>query len=543
MGSRASTMDLREYLAYLDHLRLVPTRITRSTAVGIFTAVNKGNKSAASPKLTERAVSEMMDKDVHDDDAHELSFDEFFECMRRVAVRLAVTDCDLGTYDRINAQLGEHKPVYFGTIDNDDYAQVLPSPTLPPLPSLLHLPSLASPFAVSLPTTPRSSTLTRACGQQAVPAYNFDTETRAWIRTATSPVIHIPERSFISPVISPQNLGLHVNSISPSITPSVSLSQSFESTISRMRSSTSASHADSVSVSPAFTRSPALKGTWDRSATAGHSQTPPLRIYKDLEASGMHRVYSRSFESASKNGLEASMEKRLVEGLMMRRLSGSSQSPVLMHRLANERVMQRSSFEANSSVHRTSSLDSPGGQASRGNLKSRSFELSHRTSGAVSHPHSPAAAPSKAGGNPSPIVAPSKSGANYASPMLPRLPSMQVARIESGMSIDSNGSPIMASESQTRRRSLQEPEQHSFEHAGCRGLDQGQPGSKDSILHWPPRSTLKPDVQVDPRLSHGATRRASGNRDLSRLQFGPDDEAALTGEGGVFHLPTCSLSG
>jgi hypothetical protein len=145
MGSRASTMDLKEFLAYLNHLHLVPSRLTKSTAVGIFTAVNKGTKNGGASKHVEKAVVE-IEKDVHDDDAHELSFDEFFECMRRVAIRLAVTDCDEATYDGMNAQLGEHKPVYFCTVDSVDYAQV-PVSSLPrrhPLTVLFSIRSISS---------------------------------------------------------------------------------------------------------------------------------------------------------------------------------------------------------------------------------------------------------------------------------------------------------------------------------------------------------------------------------------------------------------
>lgn len=155
MGSRASTMDLKEFLAYLSHLHLVPARITKSTAVGIFTAVNKGTKKLGGSKFEEKAVVE-IEKDVHDDNAHELSFDEFFECMRRVAIRLAVTDCDEATYDGMNAQLGDHKPVYFCTVDSVDYAQVVVSslPHHQPLTILFSTQSISSqpPFS-SLPST------------------------------------------------------------------------------------------------------------------------------------------------------------------------------------------------------------------------------------------------------------------------------------------------------------------------------------------------------------------------------------------------------
>jgi hypothetical protein len=268
--------------------------------------------------------------------------------------------------------------------------------------------------------------------------------------------------------------------MSPSLSPMVSYSKSFDSPtatmpspLSRRRSSTG---VPGMSPSLAPARSPPLKGTWNRSIVSGHSSTPPLRICKDVEAAGMHKIYSRSFEVDQTNGSEPSMEKRLHERLMTRRVS-DSQSPVLMPRPANERVTQLSSFEADDSFQRTSSLNGNGERGDGG--KSSKHTVNHHTSGSVSTPHSPAVAPRKAGRNHGQNLSPSKAGVNRSSPMMPRLPSIQVARVGSNMSSGSGGSPIMAP-MHHRRASLQEHDPlDNFRQVHL----QGQSGSRDSSLH------------------------------------------------------------
>lgn len=333
-----------------------------------------------------------------------------------------------------------------------------------------------------------------------MPAYNFDADSRTWIRA--SPTVNSPHGNpFASPTLSPQDLGFTVNQMSPSLTSIVSHSKSFDiptaattSPLSRRTSSTGVPHACGMSPALASARSPLLKGTWNRSIVSGHSLTPPLRICKDVEAAGKHKIYSRSFELDQKNGSEPSIEKRLHERLMTRRLS-DSRSPMMMPHPVNQRIMQLSSFEADNSFHRTSSLDGNGEHGDGG--KSSKHRVNHHTSGSVSTPHSPAVAPHKAGRNQCPNLSPSKAGVNHSSPMMPRLPSIQVSRVGSNMSSGSGGSPNMVP-MHLRRASLQE--QNPLDNSRHVQLHR-QSGSRDWSLHGDTSFKHKSDPATSPTIS------------------------------------------
>lgn len=302
MGSRGLTMDMKEYMRYLSDLKIVPHRITKTVAAVIFKAVNHGTSAPAVRKAEEAMREVMGEKDVHDDDAHELSFDEFYECMRRLAVRLAVTGCDELSCGHLTA---EHKVLYGHTVGEGS--------------------------------------------QPTVPLYNFDPSSKKWVRAAVWPATDYSGSSQPAPL--PSALGLNGTPLSTPTSPvcnplhhlaaSYPLSTPTSPSMSPPVMGTPLKRLSSSSGGGLGLSTPELRGTWSRASSASHHATPPVRVGRDEV--GEHRL-SASFDGTPPMLSSPQLARQLPRGpnvpgsspQLARQLGGS---PVVHRRLSGSQEM------------------------------------------------------------------------------------------------------------------------------------------------------------------------------------------------------------